>query len=285
MTKKNAGFTSLKKNSEAESLLDAVRPIATAASDRLMDLRLTTLVKTHKPDHSLVTNADFESDQIIRDGLRRAFPEHSILTEESGLEGSYDSEFLWVVDPLDGTRAYAKGRAGFSVMIGLLKKGAPYAGVVMDPWEGHLYEAVKGHGAFHIFQGVRKRVQVSKRSTWEEMPIVTSTGFSQPAEKELKNVFNNPWLPAINSVGIKVGLLVRQEADIYINHHHVHYWDTIAPYVVLDEAGGMFTDMDGEPLQYQVKKTLRHAYQTLATNGTRHEDARRLIQPLMPRPS
>src|SRR5258706_15331815 len=101
------------------------RELAVQAGRRIMDLRQTTLVKERKADHSLVTNADHAADDIIRSGLRRHFPTHTVLTEESGSEGGLDAEFVWVVDPLDGTRAYARGTAGFSVMIGLLRRGQP----------------------------------------------------------------------------------------------------------------------------------------------------------------
>jgi myo-inositol-1(or 4)-monophosphatase len=66
------------------------------------------LVKQRKADRSLVTNADHTADEIIRAGLKKHFPNHSILTEESGLEGDFNAEFVWVVDPLDGTKAYVE---------------------------------------------------------------------------------------------------------------------------------------------------------------------------------
>src|SRR6266581_1363688 len=98
--------------------VDVARELAMAAGRRLMELRLTVLVKERKEDRSVVTNADREADRIIIEGLRRHFPQHAILTEESGIDGDPDSEFVWVVDPLDGTRAYVKGTHGFSVQIG-----------------------------------------------------------------------------------------------------------------------------------------------------------------------
>src|SRR5882672_1303565 len=105
--------------SEVNSFLEVARELALQASARLMELRLSPLQKTRKADHSLVTNADHEADRIIREGLRKAFPDHAILTEESVMDGLADSEYVWVVDPLDGTKAYVNGTSGFSVMIGL----------------------------------------------------------------------------------------------------------------------------------------------------------------------
>jgi fructose-1,6-bisphosphatase/inositol monophosphatase family enzyme len=234
-----------------------------------MQLRQSPLVQQHKADHSLVTNADFAADQLIREGLRAAFPSDAILTEESGLQGSPQSEFLWVVDPLDGTRAYAKGKAGFSVMIGLLKGGLPYIGVVADPLEKRSYEAERGLGAY--CDG--RLVHVSERTQWDQLRVVTSTGFPEKAAAELKRTMTGAWLEPINSVGIKVGLLAREAADIYINHHQVHYWDTCAPLVILEEAGGQMTYLGGAPLLYPLDGRFRHAGPTLATNRHCHQQA------------
>ncbi len=262
--------------------LDVARELATEAGGRLMELRLTTLHKERKADHSLVTNADHEADRIIRTGLRKAFPKHAVLTEESGLEGSAASEYVWVVDPLDGTKAYVNGSAGFSVMIGLLKAGAPFAGVVFDPWEGHLYEAVRGGGTCHTFEGKQVQVHVSKRTKWPDMPVITSTGFPQPLQKKLQALFPGPWLPPVNSVGVKVGFIARQLVDIYINHHSVHYWDTVAPQIILEEAGGTFSFLTGKPLAYGLTGNYHHAGPTLATNGKRHEEALEILRGAMP---
>jgi 3'(2'), 5'-bisphosphate nucleotidase len=265
--------------------IDVARQLAEDAGRRVMELRQTTLVKERKADHSLVTNADHEADRIIRSGLQRHFPTHAILTEESGIEGDRQSEYLWVVDPLDGTKAYARGTAGFSVMIGLLRKGKPYAGVVKDPWEGYLYEALSREGAYSSFKGKREHLNVSKKRDWEEMPLVTSTDFPESLAKAIKARLPSPWIPAINSVGIKVGLLVRQLADLYVNHHAVHYWDTVAPQIILEEAGGVFSFSDGRPLSYNLAGDFRHGSPTVASNGQRHRDLIGVLKPLMTAPS
>ena len=248
-----------------------------------MALGQSPLVRQQKPDHSLVTNADHEADRIIREGLRHAFPDHAILTEESGLDGSPSAEFMWVVDPLDGTRAFAKGVPGYSVMVGLLKAGKPLVGVVVDPLEGRCYDAQKGEGAFQTYKNRRERMQVSERKELNVMPVVTSTGFPKALHGPIRKQLSGPWLPEINSVGIKVGLLARQAADIYINHHKVHFWDTCAPQIILEEAGGAITFMDGRPLSYPFADgTYRHDSQTLATNGLRHQDILQILSTAMP---
>jgi 3'(2'), 5'-bisphosphate nucleotidase len=261
--------------------IDVARPLAQAVARRLMELRLTPLHKERKADHSIVTNADREADLLIRMGLRAAFPDHTILTEESTMDGSPSAEFVWVVDPLDGTRAYVKGVLGFSVMIGVLRHGKPYAGVVVDPMEGHVYEAVEGLGCFYTLKDHRERVRVSARREWAQMPVITSTGFPETKAQAVRAVLPGPWVPAVNSVGIKVGFTVRGLADLYINHHGVHYWDTCAPQIILEEAGGMISFYDGSPLRYDLSGAFQHPGPTLASNGTRHAEALALLKPIM----
>ena len=256
--------------------LDVARPLAEKAAARLTELLKEPLMQQRKPDRSWVTNADYEADSIIRQGLHEAFPEHAILTEESALrKGSLAAaEYLWVVDPLDGTRSYIRGTAGYSVMVGLLRQGVPYAGVVVDPVEQRTYEALRGLGAYEVHAGRRQPLHVSKRNAWNVMPVVTSTGFPEQYRQALSREWTGPWLEPINSVGIKVGLVVRQAADLYINHHGVHYWDTCAPQIILEEAGGVLTYADGTALTYQLDGRYLHKSWTLASNGERHAPTR-----------
>ncbi len=262
-----------------QQFLHVAKKLAGDASNEILLLLRNPILKHHKPDRSPVTEADLRSDEILRKGLAQAFPDHAILTEEAGLAGNPSSEFVWLVDPLDGTKAYAEGLPGFCVMVGLLKEGQPYLGVIMDPLDQRLYEAIRGQGAFLTYQGKRKQLHVSKRRQFSEMPLVVSTGFPEKELKAIQQKLDSELLPPINSVGIKVGLLVRQEADIYLNHHSVSLWDTCAPQVILEEAGGVITKLDGPPLQYSLTEPFSHHCKTLASNGQRHEELVKIFAP------
>jgi len=255
----------------SQQYLETATLLGLEASHVILELLKLPITKNKKKDQSWVTEADLKADDIIRNGLHQAFPDHAILTEEHGLIGSPQSEWIWLVDPLDGTKAYAQNKPGFSVMIGLLKEGSPYLGVVIDPLEGLIYQAMKGCGAVLIEGETKKTLTVSKRSKFSDMPLVFSTGFHPEQLVKITHELQGPVLDPINSVGIKVGLVVRQLADIYVNHHFVHYWDTCAPQIILEEAGGKFTRMDGEPLIYSMDGKFSHDSPTLASNGTRHE--------------
>ncbi|HSA59220.1 MAG TPA: 3'(2'),5'-bisphosphate nucleotidase CysQ [bacterium] len=256
----------------SEPFLKTARDLALKASREVLSLLHQPLQQHRKHDNSLVTEADLRSDAILREGLAKAFPDHAVLTEENGIVGSPGAEYVWMIDPLDGTKAFAKALPGFSVMVGLLKNGVPHLGVVADPLQARLYEAVRGAGAFQAHAGNRSALKVSKRAQPKDMRVVVSTGFPEKAMARLKAVCPGPLLAPINSVGIKVGLVVRQEADIYVSHHPVHFWDTCAPQAILEEAGGVFTKLDGSPLVYDLLSDFAHTGLTLATNGTRHAE-------------
>jgi 3'(2'), 5'-bisphosphate nucleotidase len=273
---------------KSDSFLEVARRLALAASREVLSLLHQPIPQHRKADKSLVTEADLKSDAILREGLAKAFPDHAVLTEESGIVGPRGAEYVWLIDPLDGTKAFAKGIPGFSVMVGLLKNGRPELGVVVDPLESRLYEAARSEGAIQEHGGRRSALKVSARDRIEDMRVVVSTGFPEKAMARLKAVCPGPQLAPINSVGIKVGLVVRGEADIYISHHPVHYWDTCAPQAILEEAGGVFTRLDGSPLVYDLasftsrserrvagsdlSSDFDHRALTLATNGVRHAE-------------
>jgi Archaeal fructose-1,6-bisphosphatase and related enzymes of inositol monophosphatase family len=259
-------------DSQDQRFLSVARRLAEEAAQAVLALHDNDSVQSRKEDESPVTQADLRSDEIIRTGLLQEFPNHAILTEEAGMTGAGDSDFVWMVDPLDGTKAYAKKIPGFCVMVGLLKFGKPYLGVVVDPLEGRIYEAIRGQGAFQTFGGKKEKLTVSVRDDFSKMPLVVSTGFPEEALNKIRDELPGPLLPPINSVGIKVGLLVRQEADIYVNHHGVSYWDTCAPKVILEEAGGSFTRIGGSPLEYPLYEPYSHQTKTLASNGTLHSE-------------
>lgn len=264
----------------SDFFLKTATDLAQTAAQAVMECLHQPLNQKEKADHSPVTDADLRSDEILREGLSQAFPDHAILTEENGIIGPQDSDFVWMIDPLDGTKAFIKGIPGFCVMVGLLYEGKPYLGVVIDPIEGRLYQAVQGQGAFQIHQGRKTAIHVSARNQLSTMPIVVSTGFPEEIMQPMHAFFGGPLLEPINSVGIKVGLVVRQEADIYISHHPVSYWDTCAPQIILEEAGGILTRLDGSRLDYSLKTPFAHESLILATNGTCHETAARFLQNL-----
>ena len=109
------------------------------------------------------------------------------------------------------------------------------------------------------------------------MPLILSTGFPEDKKQEISQRLGVPILEPINSVGIKVGALVRQVADIYLSHHPVHYWDSCAPQIILEVAGGRLTYLDGTPLDYSMGRSYEHQKLILASNGLRQRELSRIL--------
>lgn len=261
--------------SEADEskMLERALELAELASEKILQILKTDFLTQKKEDNSPVTIADLEADQIIREGLLKSFPQHSILTEENGLIGNDKSEYTWLIDPLDGTKAFAKKIPGFCVMIGLLRSGQPHLGVVADPLDQSIYFALKGEDAYKVQGPFRKILRVSDRDKPEEMPLVISTGFPKEALEKIEAKFSSPLLAPINSVGIKVNYLIQKKADVYLNHHYVSLWDTCAPQAILEAAGGIFTQIDGQALDYsKLQAPYSHGAKTIASNGNRHAE-------------
>lgn len=259
--------------SDESQMLEKALELANLASEKILQISKTDFSTQKKEDNSPVTIADLEADQIIREGLLKNFPQHAILTEENGLIGNEKSEYTWLIDPLDGTKAFAKKIPGFCVMIGLLRSGLPHLGVVADPLDQSIFCALKGEQAYKLQGPFRKILHVSDRNISSEMPLVVSTGFPKQALEKIKAHFSCPVLDPINSVGIKVSYLIQKKADVYLNHHDVSLWDTCAPQIILEEAGGVFTKIDGKALDYSsLKAPYSHHAKTFASNGTRHAE-------------
>jgi 3'(2'), 5'-bisphosphate nucleotidase len=222
-----------------------------------------------------VTQADRESNAFIVDGLAKRFPADAILAEETPVtDGAWRSaERCWVVDPLDGTSDFVKGRVGFCVMIGLLVRGRPVLGAVNVPKAGRMFLGAVGAGAFEErgarLDGCEERrpLAVSKRARGSELRVIASIAHRDERLEAALAALAPAETLSVGSVGYKVGKIAADEADLYIaTTSAISLWDTCAPEAILDAAGGRFLDLDGQPLSY-AGPGLNHPRGLLATNG------------------
>lgn len=232
---------------------------------------------TAKADQTPVTRADLESDRLIREGLAQQFPEDGIVSEET--EGVSDSQSgrHWVLDPLDGTKAFIAQGQDYVVQLGLLdEEGIPVLGCVYEPVTKRLYHAIKGVGAFMSVGGqgsTIRQLKVSRRSKRDELLLLTSSSMTPDAHAELVAAVGCQDGGSARSVGYKVGRLVRREADVYYSGHPVSVWDTCGPLVILEAAGGVMTGMDAAPLKFDVAAGQRsHRGPFVASNAQDHTE-------------
>lgn len=195
-----------------------------------------------KPDRSPVTQADREAETAILEEIRRRFPRHSVLSEESGASGE-GSASRWIVDPLDGTRGFTRGGSHWGPLVALEHRGDVVVGAMTLPALGETYWAARGQGCFRDGE----RLRVSEVSDWTEATL--SVG-------ELRNLLAPPHGAAVASLiataastrcyGDLAGcaMLLSGRAEAWLEAG-VKVWDVAALAILVKEAGGRFTDFDG----------------------------------------
>lgn len=199
-----------------------------------------------------VTIADQESDHFLRSSLEKMFPNDSIISEESLDSRIANQDRTWFIDPLDGTKDFLKGRDCFSINIGLLEKGQPIFGCVHIPARRQLFFAERHHGAFENCGGKMKRIYVSEVQNIEDACLITRHPSSEirPIEDLISNIPFKVKIPE-GSIGTKLCLIASGQAEAHINtNFKASKWDTLAPSLILTEAGGIITDLDGQELDY-----------------------------------
>jgi len=220
-----------------------------------------------------VTIADREASRIIVDGLAAAFPDDGILSEEEidDIKLRVSKRRVWIIDPIDGTAGFVKHDGDFGVQIGLAEDGVPVAGVVYLPFHDVLSYAAKGTGSFTVTDGGEPvRRQTSDITDFRDMCLAVSRNhLSSRMHRTIKH-FGFTKIINRGSVGLKVSLIADQTCDVYIHPSpRTKLWDTCAPQIILEEAGGRFTDLFGFEMRYD-RVDLQNLNGIVATNGAAH---------------
>lgn len=217
-----------------------------------------------KGDFDLVTEADTASEKLVVQRLREKFPAHSVLAEE-GTGEERASEYRWYVDPLDGTTNFAHGYPVWNVTLALEKSGELIAGVIYDPTRDELFSGEKGSGAF--LNG--RRLGVSKTSRVED--ALLSTGFPNWNRAENPNILfyhqfamGSHGVRRSGSAAIDLACVASGRLDAFWEIG-LNPWDLAAGKLLVEEAGGLCTDMHGG--LHEMKSP-----HILADNGCVHRD-------------
>lgn len=235
---------------ENEELLEVAVRGARAGAEVLVgyfrDHRLEVQTKDEDA-HDVVSLADHESEARILEEIRRVFPDHHILAEEAGHQPAADSRYEWLVDPLDGTANFLQGLPVFCVSVACRRGDEVVAGVVLDPINDQLFTARRGHGA--ELNG--RRIAISRRPGLEGAFLATGYPFRARGALDLYlRAFRAVFLKsrAIRRCGSAALDLAYTAASVYDGFFEFRLspWDFAAGCLLIEEAGGVVTDLDGQ---------------------------------------
>ncbi len=223
----------------------AARKAASIITRASYDVDKLTIRSKQKND--FVSEVDHAAEEAIISVLREAYPDHGFLAEESG-ETEAQREFVWVIDPLDGTTNFLHGFPQYCVSIALMQKGVAQQAVVFDPNRNELFTATKGVGAYLN----DRRIRVTKTDKIEETLIGTGFPFREQVNLDeyvrmMKNVMRTtagvrrPGAAALDLAWVAAG---RMDGFFEIG---LSPWDMAAGALLVREAGGLVTDLEGNP--------------------------------------
>lgn len=253
---------------ENQKFLEVAEALAKEAGALCLEIQQDLGNVKYKSKKDVVTRADIASEKLIVDGLRKAFPTHSIRTEEAGIIEGSDSRYRWIIDPVDGTVNFSRGIPLWGISIALHFEGKPLVAVVNLPKLGELYTAVRGGGAF--MNG--KPVRVSS----EDNPVhaIVSNGDFNVGDVAKINAQNSKNFAAeaetfervkcLGSAVIEGCFTAAGRIDCFVMTMS-YPWDIAAIALLVEEAGGRSTRIDGSPMQFV------DGEQVIFTNGILHD--------------
>jgi 3'(2'), 5'-bisphosphate nucleotidase len=238
-------------------LMQTLRQLALEAGDVIMDVyRSEDFDVRSKSDSSPVTEADEAADELISAGLRAAFPDVALVTEEQSETHSLDVRTFLIVDPLDGTKEFIHRRGDFTVNIALVENGLPTRGVVYAPAKDRLFytlatgQSVEEVGPFgKTSVGTQTRISVSSPDSGALMVVASKSHRDQDTDDYINRYSVKDSKSAGSS--LKFCLVATGEADFYPRLGRTMEWDTAAGHAVLNGAGGQVLRLDDlQPLVY-----------------------------------
>lgn len=246
--------------SPLETELEVATRLARAAAAQILDVRARARASAReKPDaQGPVTEADLAADRLVYEGLRAAFPNDIVVTEERWRTGEHIALHprVWFVDPLDGTEDFIAGTPDYAVMIGLVREGRAVLGVVAQPETGLVWRAInEGVPRCERLDAEGRKVSLDVRAR-----VLPASGRPRAAVSRshpsalVRFLADELGVSTVvkGSVGLKIASIVDGDADVYLSaSERIKVWDTAAPQAILEAAGGSMSALAGAPLRYE----------------------------------
>ena len=253
---------------QIEDFLSVAKTLAKQAGDLCLNIQQDLGEVHYKSKKDVVTRADIASEKLIVEGIRKAFPTHSIRTEEAGVIEGTDPRYRWIIDPVDGTVNFSRGIPLWGISIALHFEGKPLVAAINLPKLGELFTAARELGAF--MNG--KPIHVSAES--DSVHAIVSNGDFNVGDAEKINEQNSrnfareavafERVKCLGSAVIEGCFTACGRIDCFVMTMS-YPWDIAAIALMVEEAGGKSTRIDGAPLQFV------DAEQAIFSNGVLHD--------------
>ena len=271
---------------EINNLIDDLRSFSWDAADILLyyansikKLEQKNEILKNKDNNDPVTLADLEVNDLIINRINQKYKDTNweILSEENfkiDSNSSINSDWLWILDPLDGTKDFIQGTKNYAMHLALNHKQKPFIGVVLIPEKDELWISYAEKIWCEKRDGTTLKQNLSDTKILKEMTIVTSKNHRNEKLKDLIKKINFKKTILMGSIGCKITSIIRGDSDIYISlslpgKSAPKDWDFAAPEAILKAAGGSITNIDNEDLVYG-KTDLKHSGIIIASNNKKN---------------
>ncbi len=250
---------------DLEADLQLARTAAAAAGDLALEHFRGARRSWYKGPGQVVTEADLAVDTLLHDMLREARPDYGWLSEERTDDRSRERcPRVWVVDPIDGTRAFAEGVPQFAISIAMVERAEPSLGVVLNPATGERFEATLGSGTWLNDE----RVEVSTCTNLADAELLASR--TEMKRRHWPSMIPEAAFTTIGSLAYKLALIASGRFDGLLSLRASHDWDIAAAQLLVGEAGGCLTDAAGRAIVLN-RETPRHAGLAVAGTAVLHD--------------
>ena len=251
---------------ELEKIIDGM----VKAGEKILEIYETDFSTEKKEDDSPITQADIESNKILKEVLGKTG--FSILSEEDTDDKKrLSDEKVWIVDPLDGTTDFVNRTGEFTIMVGLVENQKSVLGLIYWPIKKKMYLAESGKGAF-CYNEEWEKIEVTMMSEIQNCHALVSRHHLSEKEKKLLDEME---ISVVSEMGssLKVTEIATGNAEVFVTTtDKMKQWDTCASNCIISEAGGKMTDISGKEMVYNTE-SVNHENGILVTNGLIHQDA------------
>ena len=286
----------LPDNIKSKELINTIRELSWNAAKIFrsynQEIKNSKKLNIKNFDTGPVTAADIEINELIKSTIKIKYPfqQWEFLSEEDkklNKNRIFKSKWVWIIDPLDGTKDFIKETGEYAMHLALTYKKEIILGIVLIPQKNQLWISLKGGGTwFENEDSLKGYPIIKKNKKLKELTILTSKSHVHQKFKFMLEKINPKGIKGMGSVGYKISSILRDDGDLYISYALPEGtcpkdWDMAAPYGLIKEAGGYFTDINGEDLMFLKEENYDQSGLLIASMNSNHLEICKKISKLI----